>query len=77
MVCVRAKVEDPIAAQPRGVHLAAERFAEVRGNLMAVVQHGFCKGKAGFGVEHYEVGVLARLDGADLRREPGKLRRSG
>ena len=64
--------EDWLAAEPGGVDFAAEGFAEVGGDLVAVVEHVGGEGEDGVGVEGYEVGVLAGFDGADVGGEAGE-----
>ncbi len=57
--------EDGLASEPGGADVAAEGFAEVGGDLVAVVEHVGGEGEGGVGIEGYEVGVLAGFDGAD------------
>ena len=63
--------EDGLAAEPSGVDFAAKGFAEVGRDFVAVVEHVFGEGEGGFGVEGYEVGVLAGFDAAGVGGEAG------
>lgn len=49
-----------MAPKEGGFNLAAQRFAEIRGNWMTVVQAAFRNYEFPFGVEDYEIGVVAR-----------------
>ena len=69
--------EDAVAAEPGGADLAAEGFAEVRRDFVAVVEHVFGEGEDCVRVEGYEVGVLAGFDGADAGGETGEVGGSG
>ncbi len=69
---VLVRVKTCLAAEPGGVDLAAEGFAEVGGDLVAVVEHVGGEGEDGVGVEGDEVGVLAGFDGADVGGEAGE-----
>jgi len=64
-------VEDAVASEPGGTDLAAEGFAEVGRDLVAVVEHVRGEGEECVGVEGDEVGVLAGLDGAEVGGEAG------
>jgi hypothetical protein len=49
-----------LAPKEGGFNLAAQCLAEIRGNWMTVVQAAFRNNEFPFGVEDYEIGVVAR-----------------
>ena len=54
-----AVAENPLTAKIGGFHFAAQNFTEIRGDRMAKVQAVFGDDESAFGVEDYEVGVVA------------------